>query len=281
MPSDYLCNLIVPGAAKSGTSSLHEYLNQHPKICMSRSKEPHHFCRIKKYELGAASHNELFDESCGVQVFGESSTGYMIWPDSIKKISINLDNPKIIMVLRDPVERAFSHYRWRFRLGLEKRSFMEAVDKDGFGYDPEKPDKFGYKAYLQFSQYSKYCPMWLEEFGRNNCLLVSSADLKNEPRKVVNECFSFLSLSSLESVDAVFANQTDTAPSMSSSTMKNLASLIPSQLKTSLAYQSLRRKLLVGLAPDAPRNMTSEEEGYVKEVLRDDIDYFNSTFSLK
>lgn len=281
MPSDYLCNLIIPGAAKSGTSSLHEYLNQHPKICMSRSKEPHHFSRIKKYELGARSHNELFDYSFEAQVFGESSTGYMIWPDSIKKISKNLDNPKIIMVLRDPVKRAFSHYRWRFRLGLEKRSFIEAVAKDGFGYDPEKPDKLGYKSYLQFSQYSKYCPMWFEEFGKDNCLLVSSAELKNEPIKILNECFNFLKLSPLESVDSVFANQTDSAPTMSSSSLKNLASLIPNQIKASSAYQSFRRNLLVGLAPDAPKNMTSEEESYVEEVLSDDIDYFKSTFGLK
>ncbi len=168
MNSEYLCNLIVPGAAKSGTSTLHDALNQHPEICMSDSKEPHYFCRFERNTKGPKHHNSLFSQVGGESVFGESSTSYMPWPDAIERISKDLENPKIIIVLRDPISRTFSHWRWRVKLGLEKRSLLQAIKLDGYGYDPEKPDGYGYMAYLQFSNYSKYCPLWIEKFGKEN-----------------------------------------------------------------------------------------------------------------
>ena len=79
MTAEYLCNLVVPGAAKSGTSSLHEALNKHPEICMSEIKEPHYFCRLGKYAQGSSYHNSLFTAEETAKFFGESSTAPPIW----------------------------------------------------------------------------------------------------------------------------------------------------------------------------------------------------------
>jgi hypothetical protein len=72
-----LPNLIIPGAAKSGTTSLHKMLGQHPDIFMSRSKEPHYFSR-KQTPHGLAKYESLFDQSGDCPVRGESSTSYMV-----------------------------------------------------------------------------------------------------------------------------------------------------------------------------------------------------------
>lgn len=119
---DHLCNLIVQGAAKSGTSTLHSLLNQNPQICMSSEKEPHYFCRKEKYRLGPREHNALFKVGSedNIKFYGESSTGYLPWPNAIEKIQRDLTNPKIIIILRHPVERTFLHYRWRYRWVLKK-----------------------------------------------------------------------------------------------------------------------------------------------------------------
>ena len=198
MPSEYRCNLIVPGAAKSGTSSLHEYLDEHPLISMSSSKEPHHFCRDDLYARGAEPHNSLFDEKSEARYFGESSTGYLPWSAAAERICRDLESPKVIIVLRHPVERCFSHYRWRYRLGLEKRSFLDAVKEDGFGYHPGKPAQFGYMAYLEFSRYSKQCPVWEDAVGTANCLLLSSCDLFDHQEGTLTRCFDFLDLPQID-----------------------------------------------------------------------------------
>lgn len=154
MRSDYLCNLIVPGAAKSGTSALHEYLRDHPMITMSEKKEPHHFCIDERYQGGAHAHNQLFKPTKHSRYFGESSTGYLPWPKAAERITRSLNKPKIIFLLRHPVARAFSHYRWRVRLGLEKRTLLDALDADGYGYHPHRATAYGWMAYLEFSQYT-------------------------------------------------------------------------------------------------------------------------------
>lgn len=64
--SRYMCNLVVPGAAKSGTSALHEMLDAHPRVQMSSTKEPHYFSEDEIHENGVNWHNSLFSNQGGV-----------------------------------------------------------------------------------------------------------------------------------------------------------------------------------------------------------------------
>ncbi|MEA3642075.1 MAG: hypothetical protein VBE63_19355, partial [Lamprobacter sp.] len=116
-----LCNLVVPGFPKSGTSSLHEYLDLHPQINMSRHKESHFFAIEKHWNKGWDYHNSLFNISKDYSYYGESSTIYCISEKSIERIQSSLKSPKFIFLLRHPVQRVLSHYRWLCALGLERR----------------------------------------------------------------------------------------------------------------------------------------------------------------
>lgn len=279
MPSDYLCNLILPGAGKSGTTSLHGWLNRHPLVSMSTNKEPHHFCVDRKYQQGAEFHNSLFEHRAGTLIFGESSTGYLPLRRARDRIKRDIKNPKIIIVLRHPIERTFSHYRWRYRMGLEKRSFMNAVKSDGFGYNPEQPDIFGYKAYLEFSRYSQQCPAWIEAFGPENCLLINSEDLRANNDSVMARCFDFLGLPALDLEYGHERNSTDSLGKRPSSLMARVAKLLPENLKSSPAYRTAKRKVLALGAATPPAEMTGEEREYLEDVLAEDVRWFQSTFA--
>lgn len=279
MPSDYLCNLILPGAGKSGTTSLHGWLDRHPLVSMSTNKEPHHFCVDRKYQRGADFHNSLFEQQTGTLIFGESSTGYLPLQRARERIARDIDKPKIIIVLRHPVERTFSHYRWRYRLGLETRSFMEAMKSDGFGYNPEQPDIFGYKAYLEFSQYSQQCPAWIDAFGLENCLLINSDDLRANRDSVMARCFDFLGLPAMGVDYGDERNSTDSLGRRPSSLMAGVAKLIPENLKNSRAYKTAKRKMLTFGAATPPANMTGEEREFLQDVLAEDMRWFESTFA--
>ena len=124
-----LPNLIIPGAAKSGTSTLHAALAEHPQVFMSQKKEPHFFARSPS-ESGLASYLSLFEGTGEYPVRGESSTSYMVVPEAPRQIRKVLKDPKIIFIVRNPVAWAFSHYRWLCSLGLEYRPFRKAFNAD-------------------------------------------------------------------------------------------------------------------------------------------------------
>lgn len=272
----HVCNLIIPGAAKSGTSALHDMLDTHLEIRMSRRKEPHYFCRDEKYQRGPEWHNSLFEDISEEKIFGESSTGYMCWPKAIERIANDLSEPKAILLLRHPVERTFSHWRWRVRLGLEKRSLKQAVCEDGFGYDPANPDRFGYMAYLQFSQYSKYVPMWLDALGNDRCLLVSSANLRSTPEKTMERCFKFLEIKSSLRVNECSANETERLGIRPTKMMTRFAALLPRRMRHFQMYKSFRGSVLRFLAPPVPKEMTPDERKLLEDELADDIEWFDS-----
>lgn len=282
MSSEYLCNLVIPGAAKSGTSSLHEYLDAHPLISMSSSKEPHHFCRDDLYTQGASAHNSLFEASPDTRYFGESSTGYLPWSMAAERIARELKNPKVIFVLRHPVARCHSHYRWRYRLGLEKRSFLDAIKVDGYGYNPEKPTEFGYMAYLEFSQYSRHCAIWEQVLGTENCLYVSSEALLNDRQKTLNYCFTFLGLPPVNSsVMDGKKNETASLGRRPSRIMTKVAEILPNQLKSTSIYYRLRYEFLKAAAPNPEKVMTEEARAFAEECLADDISWYEMRFGIQ
>lgn len=276
MTTEYLCNLVVPGAAKSGTSSLHEALNQHNKICMSVNKEPHYVCRAEEYSKGMDFHNNLFSPEGDASVFGESSTGYMIWPETIDRISRDLKNPKIILLLRHPVSRTVSHWKWRVKLGLEVRPLWQAIEVDGYGFHPERPDRYGYMAYLQFSKYSKYCPLWTERFGSENCLMITQDDLSSDFQSTMSRCFSFLNLESFTFAEGVKVNETKNLVGRPKPFMTKAMSLLSPGFKKAPLYRNLRDSILRMCTTDMPTEVSGNEIGFLERVLKDDIEYFNS-----
>jgi Sulfotransferase domain len=109
-----LPNLIVIGAAKCGTTSLHEYLDEHPEISMSREKELHFFVDRKNWGRGLPWYESQFDASAPVR--GESSPGYSAHPlyeGVAERMAATIPEARLVYLVRDPVERVVSHYTHR------------------------------------------------------------------------------------------------------------------------------------------------------------------------
>lgn len=240
--SNFKCNLVVPGFAKSGTSSLHEYLDIHPDICMSTPKETHFFARDERYVKGYDLHNKIF-EKCykhDAVYYGESSTLHSIWEPALDRIKADLYNPKIILLLRHPLERLISHYNWLWSLTLEDRPLLEAVfaeQKNGF--HPNRPVRGSgnYACYLIASNYSFWCPLIIEKFGKKNVLFLDSDELFREREKAVNRCFNFLEIKSIEIIDDIHENKTGEAAlqrTLGLKYIKNVTNFIPSSVKEQL-----------------------------------------------
>jgi hypothetical protein len=127
-----LPNFLVVGAEKAGTTSLDGYLGQHPQIYMSPMKEPRYFApefytvydqgpRVGKRSepMTAAQYHALFVDRGEQLAIGEVSPQYLYLPDCAKRIYQQLPEAKIVMILRDPVDRAFSAYCYQQRCGFD------------------------------------------------------------------------------------------------------------------------------------------------------------------
>ena len=118
-------NLFIIGAMKSGTTSLHEYLNEHPDIFMSNVKEPGYFAEcMNYYPKDLAWYESLFKEAKGEMIIGESSTNYTKLPictDVVNKIWEFNPDARFIYVMRDPIKRVISHYWHGVKYGDERK----------------------------------------------------------------------------------------------------------------------------------------------------------------
>ena len=127
-------NFFLAGAGKSGTSSLHELLNHHPDISMSTVKEPHYWTNpnFENFtEKDNTAYSSLFNDDYNKKYLGESSTGYMLFPNFIERIKTHYeDAPKLIFILRNPITRCYSHYWWLKGIGSESKDGRRAFWKD-------------------------------------------------------------------------------------------------------------------------------------------------------
>ncbi len=122
-------NLFLLGAAKCGTTSLHYLLDQHPDICMANPKEPLFF--EAEYEKGLEYYQRTYFTGCNAEpVIGESRTRNLFLPYVPGRIHETFPEAKFIVVLRNPVERAYSHWHHWSASGVEKLEFGEAVKQN-------------------------------------------------------------------------------------------------------------------------------------------------------
>ena len=182
-----LPNLLIVGAAKSGTTSLHNYLNQHPSIFMCSPKEPHFLInkqigeqRIPKGVLSLEDYKSLFKGASTKKYRGESSVMYLLFPEfAIKNINKYLSKDvKIIIMLRNPVERAYSGYQHVKRYNLmESLSFEKALDQSENRYH-NISNMTPASRYLELGMYFEQVKIFIEEF--DNVHVIIYDDYKND-----------------------------------------------------------------------------------------------------
>ncbi len=285
--SKFKCNLIVPGFAKSGTSSLHEYLDIHPNICMSRPKETHFFAIDEKYERGYEFHNKNFEKCCkqkNIAYYGESSTTYSIWELALDRIAADLNNPKIILLLRHPLERTISHYNWLWSLYLENRPLFKAIfAEQKAGFHPNIHLRGNYPCYLLASNYSFWCPLIVEKFGEKNVLFLDSKELFQEKEKAMGKCFVFLGIQSVAIEKNIHNNKTGETVLQRTLGLERIKKYIPSSIVEKYdPDKKIISAILKIMGEKKVRYKTKFSNNDIvklKEIIKEDICFYEKKFS--
>ena len=208
-------NFLIVGTARAGTTSLHEFLGNHPDILMPLQKEPCFFTYVDEQpEFKEARHRYLTNpaeylamfEHHNEAVMGESSTPYLYFHQksiaNIKRLVANADEMKILIVLRDPSERAYSQYMHNRRDLREPLTFEEAIDAekqrmaDNWHFDFFYVDKGYY--YQQVKDY-------IDNF--KHVKIVFYDTLEKQPEKLLSDIYQFLGVTQLQEAKMVKRNQ--------------------------------------------------------------------------
>ena len=200
-----LPNLLIVGAAKSGTTSLHNYLNQHSDIFMCSQKEPHYLInneigsnRIKVGITCFDKYKRLFSKGRSLKYRGESSVMYLMFPDIvIPKIKELLgDDTKIIIMLRNPIERAFSGFHHNKRYDFdEDLTFDSAWDKCEERYISNLSISPATR-YKELGLYYKQVCAFQSSF--KNIHVIIYDDYKKDVKESIKKVFEFLNLENTE-----------------------------------------------------------------------------------
>ncbi len=203
-------NFFIIGAQKAGTTSLYYYLSQHPEIYMSPVKEPHFFAYQgekpqfrgpadqnivdKQFTTDAASYRDLFRGVSSEKAVGEASAIYIYSPVAPLRMRSQVPDAKIIAILRNPVDRAYSSFLHLVKEGREPETdFAQALQME------ESRIRDGWIALWHYKQagfYHRQLQRYFEVFERDQIRVYLYEDLQQKPAELLKDAFSFLGVDS-------------------------------------------------------------------------------------
>lgn len=201
----------IIGVEKAGTSSLFGYLTQHPYIYAPITKEINFFSKYYSkgndwYKVCFPSKFQKFFKniSGGKFITGEASVRYFDYPHSLNRLRKFTPNAKLILMLRNPIDRAFSEFASTSRTGRETLSFQEAINSEESRTSDEYNkmlnnenyfhETFFRFAYLKRGIYADNLERWFKIFPREQFLIIKSEDFFENPSFVYNRVLTFLDL---------------------------------------------------------------------------------------
>ena len=200
-----LVDFFIVGAPKCGTTSLHKYLSLVQSIYLSQPKELNYFScddllssklyYKDKVIRSREEYDNIFTEAPRYSLKGEASVSYLFYQNVPKKIKKYNKDAKILIVLRDPIERAFSHYLMDRRLGYCNLTF-----EDVFYNRSAHPLHF--QQYFELGMYGKQISNYLSVFDNENVLVIKDCELSLEPNKTLNAVLNFLNISETVNFDS-------------------------------------------------------------------------------
>ncbi len=204
-PLRVLPDFLILGAQKAGTTSLHGYLIEHPRIAPALAKEIHFF--DYNYARGEAWYRAHFPTQFekwrgAFQLTGEGSPYYLFYPHAAWRVSQCVPHAKLIVLLRNPVDRAYSHYHHQVRLGLEELTFEQALDLEAERLVGEfekliaEPDAYSFNyqnySYCARGMYADQLERWFRYFPREQFLIVASEQFYRAPASSFARVLDFL-----------------------------------------------------------------------------------------
>jgi Sulfotransferase domain len=215
-----LPDFLIIGAQKAGTTSLHDYLGQHDAVVAPVTKEVHFF--DNEFQRGSGWYRSHFRRGGPGTLTGEATPYYLFHPLAPRRAAAVVPEARLIVVLRDPIDRAFSHHNHERALGFEQLEFEPALaaeverlggEEERLGADPSyRSFAHQHHSYLRRGRYAGQLERWLDFYGAERVLVLSAEELFARPEAVVCEAQDFLGLPRQVPADLAAKNARSYAP---------------------------------------------------------------------
>jgi len=264
-------NFFIVGTPKSGTTSLFNYLEQHPNIFVPKIKEPHFFSAAEVansyYKTPIINKLEdylnLYKDASNLDALGDFSTTYLYNLKCAGEIKKFNSKSKIIILLRNPVERAISHYLMDLNLGYVRIPLMEILK------NPVNYAKY-YEQYISRGYYSEQIKNYFNHFDTSNILIILSDDFFNNQGYIISNIFEFLEVDTAFKPNFEYIYNQYSVPKYSfvkllkqSNTLNNALNFIPKTIKNKIKFAFIDQ--------NAKKPEFLEEKLILKELFKKDI----------
>jgi hypothetical protein len=191
-------DFIVAGAQKSGTTALNYYLKRHPRIALPIKKELHFFDDDKRFANGdTVSYEKLhkmFRPARPHSIAGENTPNYLYWQPALPRIRAYNPAIKLIILLRNPIDRAFSQWNMQRARGLDPLDFLDAIRAEPERLARLPPEQSRKLAYVDRGRYRSQIDRALSLFPREQLLILKYEEFRARQRELVDKVFQFLRL---------------------------------------------------------------------------------------
>ena len=219
-----LPDFVIIGAQKSGTTSLYNFIIKHPTIAPASRKELHYFSIY--YDLGERWYRSNFPTNLSRRrhykktgqklLSGEASPTYFFFPRVSGRMKKDLPDAKLIVILRNPVDRAYSQYQHTLSHNNETLSFEKAIELEEKRCAGEReqmikdpgfvPKHFRKHSYLARGTYADQLERWFKHYDRKQFLILATEDLRKNPQRTLDQIFNFLEVPPFQIGDFMDAN---------------------------------------------------------------------------
>jgi hypothetical protein len=185
---------MIVGVEKAGTTSLLNYLSQHPEIASHTGMEFPYFVKEELYQNGwDNAFSQYFRQDIGAALLLGKSVGCIYWAEAALRLFRHNPAIKLIAVLRNPMDRAYSAYWYAVQMGREDtNTFEQAIDLESERLRTGEDFHLRYHAYLRRGLYAAQLESLLEFFSPDQIKVVLFEEFKNKPQVVTDEIFDFL-----------------------------------------------------------------------------------------
>lgn len=232
-------NFVIAGVQKGATTALHQYLTTHRQVFLSRRKELHFFDN-ERLNWPCPDYDRIyhrhFADARPEQICGEATPVYTYWPPALERIHAYNPDIKLIITLRDPIERAFSQWRMMKARGRETLSFSTAIreGRDRVANGSKVDGRHRMFSYVERGFYAAQLARVYSYFPRKNVFVLDQRRLISQHEQVLDEICDFLEIerfSKHPTAEIIFSHHHDAAPEIDAKDRVLLGKIYADDLK--------------------------------------------------
>lgn len=286
-------NAIIIGAGRSGTTTLYKYLENHPDVCFSYIKEVHYFSVDDLYKRGENYYHSFWKHCNDRKIKIAADTYLLIDKKAPQRIAKYNSETKIIIILRNPVERAWSSYLYAVNSGYIKEniSFIQSI-KNEDNYKDADIAVQNNLCNIRQSMYFKHISYWFESFPRKNFLILKTADLKEQPEILLKKLSDFLDITEFKTKNtSIKANKSAKVKSKilqqfmlnrNNPARKFLRKVLPESIKQKILHSKLPDKISSANRKETVYTEISEENRrFAEKLLQKDTERLEKILGIK